>query len=89
MHRGNALGVAEAVDSRRAIRNNDAAARHVRGHPPATAADEQTVSPGEGIDAVVMGAVGEGDELVQERLTVPAAHELHEAVRKGGIRPPR
>jgi DNA-binding CsgD family transcriptional regulator len=38
------------------------------------------VSPGEGVDAVVVGAVREGDELVQEGLTVSAAHELHEAV---------
>jgi hypothetical protein len=65
----------------------------VVGDPPARDADphgtdgwpgEGFVRAGEGVDAVVVGCMREGGDLVEKRLAVAAGHKLDEAVVGGG-----
>ena len=45
---------------------------------------EVFVGAGEGVDAVVVGAVGEGAQLVEKVVAAPAADDLEEPVFGGG-----
>jgi hypothetical protein len=56
----------------------------VAGQPHGAAAAEIVVGAGKGVDAVVMCAVGEGAELVEEVVAVATADEPEQAVLGGG-----
>jgi len=58
----------------------DSPARDVAGHPRGARAAEIVVGAGKGVDAVVMCAMGEGAELVEEVVAVATADEPEQAV---------